>query len=139
MSGNDRKERNIGGTEAFLVALVAGHSIQASARAAGISEATAHRRLKDPEVKARLDELRHATLATASDRLATLAVGAVTVLGQIANDPDVGAATRVRACDVLLSRALHVRDAAMDDQRLAELERRSRLAALEREQWGGAA
>ena len=54
MPGGSRRNAD----EAFLTALACGATVEAAARSAGISHTTAFRRLKNPEFRQRLQEVR---------------------------------------------------------------------------------
>lgn len=117
-----RRRHGAGSTEALLTALIAGHSVQASATIATMSEASARRRLAEPHIRTKLDELRSTTLGAAADRLTSLALGASVVLAQIMNDTTQPASVRVRAAAVILARAVPVREASWVEDRLAHIE-----------------
>jgi hypothetical protein len=121
------RARRVGSTERLLVAVVEGNPLSDAARAAGMSEETARRRLREPEAKARLDELRASVLSAASDRLADLSVAAAAVLGRLMHDETLSASVRIRAASEILGRVLPLREAARLDERLAQIE-----AALQR-------
>jgi thioredoxin-like negative regulator of GroEL len=120
-----------GSVDQLLAALVAGHTIATAAGMAGMGEETARRRLREPDVRTRLDELRAATLTAASDRLTSLAIGAAEVLGTVMNDAAVPAAVRVRAAAEVLGRVAALRDAATVEERLTQIE----TALARRDQW----
>ncbi len=87
-----------------------------------MSEATARRRLREPDVRNRLAELRHSTLASAADRLAALPLGAALMLGIVMDDDRVPASVRVRVAYAILSRVVPIRGAAVVEERLARVE-----------------
>lgn len=116
------KRKTAGSTEELLAAIVRGMTIAFAAKAAGMSEATAKRRLRDPEVVAQLSELRSASLATTADRLSSLAHHVAVILGDIAADTETPAGVRVQACNSVLSHSRAFRDASIVEERLAAIE-----------------
>ncbi len=100
--------------------------MQDAARAAGMSKATATRRLADPAVRAQLDHLRTEVLERAADRLTGLALAAADTLAELMGDSDIPPSVRAKAADSILNRVTPVRDAAFVDRRIADLERARR-------------
>ena len=117
-----RKRRTVGSVEQLVAGLVAGQTIEAAAEAAGMSEASAHRRLAEPEVRQRLDAARLAVVEAVSDRLSAAALGAVATLDAIASDTTVAAGVRVQAANGLLARVTALREASHVEARLTEIE-----------------
>src|SRR4051794_22774913 len=95
-SEGSRRHR-AGSVERLLIAVVGGQPVAAAAKLAGMGEETARRRLREPDIAARLNELRIATLAAASDRLTSLALAASEVLATVMSDPQMPPTVRVRA------------------------------------------
>lgn len=87
-----------------------------------MSQATARRRLADPDVRARLDEMRAHIAATVADRVSQLALRAVVILGEIMGDEHVTASTRVRAAEALLRGVPPLRDIGIVEDRLEAVE-----------------
>lgn len=127
--------RRVGSVEQLLAAVVAGYPVSTAATMAQMGEETARRRLRDPEIRQRLDEMRAATLAQAADKLTSLASRAADVLGRIMDDPTMPGPLRVRAAEAVLARVTPLRDAATVDERLAQIE----AAIARREQWSRSA
>ena len=130
-AGEGPRRRGAGSTEQLLAALVAGHSVRDAAGLSGMAEETARRRIRQPDVKAQLADLRSTILATAADRLAALALGAATVLGEMMTDSTLSPSIRLRAASEVLGRAVPLREAAYVEDRLLVVE-----AALERRESG---
>lgn len=122
-----------------MLALAGGMTVAASAERAGMSEATAYRRLADPDVQRQLDQVRLNAVERAMDRLAAFASGAADVLAAIAGDKTAAAAVRVSAASSILRHVLNVRDAVAVESRLGDIEAvlaaRERAAA-DRDRWG---
>lgn len=76
MSGGDRSEANPG----LIAALLSGSTIEKAAKTAGISEATARRRLRDPGFVRELNTARREHVAAITARLAAIADKAVSRL-----------------------------------------------------------
>jgi hypothetical protein len=70
---------------ALIAALAAGGTVAASAKSAGVSEATAHRRLADPAFRKLVDEARAAAIARAVARLSATATLAADTLHRLLN------------------------------------------------------
>jgi hypothetical protein len=120
--GNGTRRSGAGSNERLLTALAAGYTIGSAATQANMSERTAHRRIREPGFRQRLDELRANTLSVAADRLAALAIGASITLGEIMTDVDVPPAVRVAAAREILRATPSLWEAASIEQRLGELE-----------------
>jgi hypothetical protein len=117
-SGNGRK----GGGEALLQALAGGLSVPRAAEAAGLSRRTAYRRLKDPDFRRRVGELRTELFERAAGRLGGAGGRAAAVLAKLLGSAD--EKTRLAAARAILELGPRVRDAAEIARRLDELERR---------------
>ncbi len=118
----DERRRTAGSVEKLLDALVSGHTVIRAAEISGMSEASAHRRLQEPDVIVKLDELRSRALSVAADRTAALALGAVVMLGEVFSDPRQPAMTRVAAAREVLRNVATLREAATIEQRLTAVE-----------------
>jgi hypothetical protein len=103
----------------FLEALLQVPTVLAAAKQANISEATAHRWLKQERFRAALREARRETFAQATARLAAAAVDAVDALSGVATDNTAEAEVRVKAAQVILNTALK---AAETDDVIARLD-----------------
>lgn len=111
------------GDSALVTALMAGQTIQAAAKSAGVSETTARRRLADPAFRAALDAARAEALERAINALSTLSVIAVATLGELMRGAESEMA-RLGAARAALENLLKVRELVELEGRLAELERR---------------
>lgn len=80
MNGNDSHRR---GAAPFVAALAAGASVVAAAKVAGISEATAHRRLREPETRKLVDDARAEILSRAVAKLTTSSTEAADTLRRL--------------------------------------------------------
>lgn len=80
MSGNDSRKR---GDTAFIAALAAGASVRAAAKQGGISEATAHRRLREPATRKLVEDARAEILARAVAKLTVSSTSAADTLHQL--------------------------------------------------------
>jgi DNA-binding MurR/RpiR family transcriptional regulator len=100
----------------FLAALLSAPTIQAAAKLAGISEATALRYLKEPEFAGAYRDARREMVALAITGLQRASGDAVGVLLAVANDPDAPASSRVSAARCILDtalRAVEIEDVAV--------------------------
>lgn len=77
MDVNERRKRGDG---LFVAALAAGESVVAAAKQAGISEATAHRRLRDPAFRSLVGEAHAEILTRAVAKLTVSSTEAVDTL-----------------------------------------------------------
>jgi hypothetical protein len=95
-----------------------------AAREAGISEATAHRRLRDPDFRRRVDELRGQALESVSSALLSMAMGAVQTLYELQKS---ARSERVTADSArsLIELMIATRAAADLERRLSDLESRA--------------
>jgi len=103
-------------------AFASGKTAVEAAKAGGVSESTAWRRLREGDFKRRIAGLRGEMLSQATGRLAEQAGAAVDVLVGLlgSEDEDV----RLKAARSVLDAAVRLRDATELSDRLDELERR---------------
>ncbi len=106
----------------LLAALLSAPTIERAAKAAGLSEATALRYLKEDDFKAEYAAARRELVSHAITSLQRQSVGAVAVLCDIANDGTAPASSRVSAARTVL-------DLAMRAVELEDLQ--ARVEALE--------
>ena len=71
----------------LVVALARGDTVAAAATAAGVSEATVYRRLREPEFRKRVDEARAEIVAQAVARLSAASTEAVDALRGLLSSP----------------------------------------------------
>jgi hypothetical protein len=110
-----RERRGAGSVDRLLTGIIAGRTIATAVAEAGMSEATAHRRLAEPEVRRRLHALRLRVLEATTDRLAMLALHAVVVLGEVMGESKANAAVRVQAANAILSQLTPMREATLTE------------------------
>ena len=109
--------------EQAIAALLSHISVEAAARAVGISANTLLRWIKEPEFDAAYREARRTASCQSNARLQNALGAAVTTLLKIMLDPNVSPGIRLRAAEVVLERggqALKMEDI---EARVAELER----------------
>ena len=107
--------------ELLLQALAAGSSVEASAKATGISARTAYRRLADPGFARRLAQARDELISNALGELAECASEAVATLRALLSSSD--ERVRLGAAKSTLEQLLRLRETLTLSQRLAALER----------------
>lgn len=112
---------------AFVQALATVTTEQA-AKAAGISERTAYRWIKDPQIITALNEAAAQTMQALSRRLIALGEKAAQVIDETLDNADASEGVRLRAAALALDKILQIRE-------LVDLEQR--LTALEAETWRG--
>jgi hypothetical protein len=93
------------GDAKIMQMLLAGGTYQEAAVHAGIGERTVVRRMSDPHFVAELRRAQDQMLAAARRRAVWLASGAVEILKAVADDNTAPAGARVRAAEILWSRA----------------------------------
>jgi hypothetical protein len=109
--------------EAGLRHLLSEPSVEAAARASGISSATYFRWLQQQPFADRYAELRHNALEVATARLQVLAAQACETLETIMASRKAPAASRASAARTVLEMALRVRELSEIEQRLSALEK----------------
>lgn len=123
MTTGDNRGR-ISKRRALVAALLTAPNALEAARAAGVSESTAHRWLRDPAFLAEVRQAEDRAIGAAVRRLIGLSGAAADVLGELLTDGT--PAARLRA-------ALGVFDAL---QKLEDRQTNERLTALERAMFG---
>lgn len=119
MAGHTKRPQR---QEAFLAALLTQPTIVLAAQAAGISEATATRWLKDPDFQARYAEAKRQAFGEALTFLQQSMLSAVTVLRTIMEASTTKDATKVSAATKLLELAFRAHEQYELEQRIAALE-----------------
>ncbi|MDB5311993.1 MAG: hypothetical protein JWO38_6195 [Gemmataceae bacterium] len=106
--------------EMLAEGLATGKTVVEAARAAGVSERTAYRRMKDPAIQARVNEVRAAVLATAYSKLNDGLLSACDHLNQLVghDNPHV----QIRAAKTVIQLTLKVRADVDFGERLFRLE-----------------
>jgi hypothetical protein len=108
--------------EAFLTALLSQPTILLAAKAAGISEATATRWLKDPDFQARYAEAKRQAFGEVLAFLQQSMLGAVATLRSVMLDAQSKPTTRVMAAGKLLELAFRAHELYTLEARIAALE-----------------
>lgn len=109
------------GDDAFAIAYASGTSLREAARTAGISESTAHRRLKDPAFRRRVSEIRTSFLNEAVGRLAEAANEAVSTLKALLTARS--ESVRLSAARAILELGPKLREQTEIEERIIALER----------------
>jgi hypothetical protein len=115
----------------LLMALACGVTVENAARQAGISPATAYRRLADPAFRQRLQTLRGDMVSRTAGTLTAAATEAVRTLLELLKST-ASAAVRLGAARVVLEMGMKVREVADLEERLAALEKAAAEDAKER-------
>ena len=108
-----------------IVALLTQRTTDEAGRAAGISPSTLMRWLKEPAFQAAYREARRHAFSQSIARLQQASTTAVTALLKVMVDPATPASARVRAADIVLSRASNAIELDDIEARLTELEQAS--------------
>jgi hypothetical protein len=132
VSGGDRSQANA----ALIAALLAGSTIEKAAKGAGVSEATARRRLRDPGFVRELNSARRELVAAITAQLAGIATEALATLDDLISNPETpqpqrlgGVREALRHLAVLSESA----DSAELGERLERIEKRLGLAIVDDE------
>ena len=112
-----------GADQVLLTALACGATVEAAARQAGVSAATAHRRLRDRDFARRLQATRSDLVRRAAGMLTGAAGEAVKTLLALMRDT-APAAVRLGASRAALEMGMRLREVADLEERLAALEER---------------
>jgi len=99
--------------EQAVVALLSHRSIEEAAHEVGVTANTLLRWMREPEFQAACREARRTVFSHAIGRLQDAAGAAATTLLKIMLDPNVPAATRLRAAEVVLEQATKAGEIAM--------------------------
>ena len=113
---------------ALIAHLAAGVSPAGAARLAGVSEATAYRRLANPAFRQRVEKARADFWERAMGIMSKAATESATVLRKLLRSED--GRLRLQAARVLLEQGAKVRELVNIEQRIAELEK---LATAQKE------
>jgi hypothetical protein len=105
----------------LLLALACGATVEAAAQKAGVSRATAHRRLQDAEFRARLQEFCSDMVKRASRTLTAASGEGIKTLLAL-QQPSTPYATRLGAARAILEIGIKMREVADMDERLTALE-----------------
>jgi hypothetical protein len=122
MADNGRRKRRKG-EAALLLALAGGRTVRAAARAAGVGERTAARRLADPAFRRQVAELRAEMVERALGRAARGMSAAADTLRQLLRAEK--ESVRLGAARALLELTVRLREGVELEQRLRALEERA--------------
>jgi hypothetical protein len=114
--------------EQLLMALVCGATVENAARQAGISPATAYRRLADPAFGQRLQKLRDDMVSRTAGTLTAAAGEAVRTLLDLMKNPT-SSSVRLAAARAVLEIGMKLRERADLESRMAALEQQMGQAA----------
>jgi hypothetical protein len=107
--------------EALAAALAGGNTVEGAAHIAGVSRATAFRRLKDPDFKGRIDVIRAEMIDRTLGHLSAGATEGSIVLRTLAvNSKD--ERIKLGASKALVDSVLRVRDSVILEERIKALE-----------------
>ncbi|MGO9178012.1 MAG: hypothetical protein ACLQBX_17055 [Candidatus Limnocylindrales bacterium] len=117
MSGGERRRAD----SALLAALAAGATTEQASRMAGVSEATARRRLQEPDFERRLAEIQRDAVDGAAAALGAIALRAVTALSELLGG-GTPPAVRLGAARAILEIGGRLREERDLDARLRQVE-----------------
>ena len=117
MAGRKRKDID----ERLLLALACGLNVEAAGRAAGVSEATVYRRMRDPAFCQRLKEVRSDMVQRTSGMLTAAGAEFVKTLLALVKET-VPPAVRLGAARAGLELGMRIRETAELEARIAALE-----------------
>ncbi len=126
MAGGSRKNAD----HTLLMALVCGATIENAAKTAGVSERTAHRRLKDPEFAKKLQDMRAEMVQRAAGMLTAAAMEAVKTLLALQKD-NTPPAVRLGAARAVLELGMKLRESSELADRIAALEEEIQIQRVE--------
>ena len=109
--------------DALVLALACGLSAEQAARQAGVSPATAYRRLQDPAFQTRTEELRHEMLTRAAAMLTAAGVESVRTLADLLKS-SYAPTVRLNAARSILDLGVKLRSLVELEDRLLDLEDR---------------
>lgn len=111
------------GDAALVAALAVGMTVRDAARAAGLSERTAHRRLEDPGFRRTVADARARLIESACGQLAEASTAAVSTLRALLDAE--GENVRLGAARAVLELGAKLRESVELEQRIAALEART--------------
>lgn len=112
--------RRRGNDEVLAAARAAGQSVKHAGQAAGLSERTARRRLQEPDVAARVDELRRDRQAETLAGLDRLSIKAIEALDELVESGN--ATVRLGAARLVLTLGLQLHEQVEMGARVRRLE-----------------
>ena len=105
----------------LIASLAAGMTVEKAAERAGVSAATATRRLRSDTFRQRVAEAQREALSSAMAALGALSLSAVRVLGELLRE-DVAPSVRLRAAEAILRAGGSLREEVAIEPRLQALE-----------------
>jgi HEAT repeat protein len=124
MAGRGRRNAD----EQLLMALACGATVDNAARQAGISAATAYRRLADPDFGQRLQKMRGDMVSRTAGTLTAAASEAVRTLLELLKNPT-SSAVRLGAARAVLEIGMKLREMSDLEERLSALEQQMSATA----------
>lgn len=121
MTHGDTAGGRSGADTALLAALAGGATVEGAAKTAGVSAATAKRRLRNPAFRAELAAIRAETIARAVGVLSMASVGAADELLRLTNSAR-SEQVRLAAATRILELGMKLRESLDLEQRVTELE-----------------
>jgi hypothetical protein len=107
--------------DALLLALACGATVEAAGRQCGLSERTIYRRLREPDFRQRLQDVRNDMVQRTAGTLTAAATEAVRTLLDL-QKPTAPPPVRLGAAKAILEIGMKVREVAELEQRLQALE-----------------
>lgn len=108
--------------EKIIAAIIANDTNAAAAKAAGLSEAQFYNRIRTPELKAKLAEVRSSLIEGATTALQARMDEAVDAMTAVMRDPATPAQTRLNAAEAILRNGLKLSERSDILSRLEALE-----------------
>jgi len=124
MAGRGRRNAD----EQLLMGLACGATVDNAARQAGISAATAYRRLADPDFGQRLQKMRGDMVSRTAGTLTAAASEAVRTLLELLKNPT-SSAVRLGAARAVLEIGMKLREVSDLEERLSALEQQMSATA----------
>ena len=115
---NNRKNDEI-----ILAALLSTPTVRAASQACGVSESVIYSRLKEPDFRERYDKERREMLTQSAAALQTHLGAAIEAMGEIVNDKETNAQTRLNAAEAVIRNTSTLTDRTDVLDRLYALER----------------
>lgn len=112
--------------ETFIAALLTLPTFGAAAKAAGVSDKTAHQWIKQPHISQAYKDARKAAFEAALDTLQDFVAESIRTLRLVHLDKEAPHSVRVRAAQILLENAISIHKFSELEERLAVLEEKGR-------------
>src|SRR4051794_28215644 len=104
--------------DVLVANLLAGRAVKDAAAQSGVSERTAHRRLRNPSFRRRLADARADRVCQAADALTASSLQAIKTLESIHQSAEAPFKDRVAAAAKIIDALVRLREAADQEQRL---------------------